>query len=163
MWPYRFLTTTIPEHLAREHPVLRVLNRQIAAAIIKEPRDNSFIYALNDGITPLTSALFLPNNVLSSGVIAHHPHVLELKKHVDVGKARVFANIDHLSFIDNYRPFLYSHLLRDELAPEEGKKTVFAWIHDDLMQDNVNMARNSDSTIKAATSTAATDKQLVSD
>jgi pimeloyl-ACP methyl ester carboxylesterase len=135
--PYRFMTTTVPEHMAREHPVLRCLNDRIARAVPRkigdDAADNRFIYSLNDGITPLASALFLPSRALSDNTFNNEADVRKIGPYVDVRRARIFRNIDHLTYIDGYRPFGASQKLKDELAPDEDSRTIFNWILADLV------------------------------
>jgi hypothetical protein len=135
--PYRVTFTLLPEHLGREHPVLRALNQHIARAIVNDPKvvkgDGArFAYGLNDGIAPITSSLFLPNSALE-GLAVSDGNVQQLGKLVDVKRARLFRNIDHLTFIDDYHPLLASAELRDQLDPSEPPRGIFDWIKGDLL------------------------------
>lgn len=136
-FPYKFTFTVLPEHLGREHPVLRALNQHIARAIVNDPAasDTSrvkYAYALNDGITPVVSSLFLPNASLVGFAISER-NVESIAKVIDVKRARLFRNIDHLTFIDDYHPHGGSSQLKDELAPGEGMHQIFEWIKGDLL------------------------------
>jgi pimeloyl-ACP methyl ester carboxylesterase len=135
--PYKVTFTLVPEHFGREHPVLRALNQHIARAIVSSPQTlkadgTRYAYGLNDGITPITSAIFLPNSALP-GLAVTDATVDSLRKFVDVKRARVFRNIDHLTFIDDYHPLRSPSELRDQLSPEEAAKPIFEWIKNDLM------------------------------
>lgn len=136
-YPAWLMFTKVPEHCGLEHPVLRVLNIQIAQAITDKTGISSGIsgkiYGLNDGITPLASALYLPDSALSERSFTTPADVDLIHQYVDVRKARVFGNIDHLTFIDGYRPHGSSALLKDELAPGAPERTIFRWIVTDLM------------------------------
>ncbi len=136
--PYTFLTVHLPAHLAREHPVLKMLNHEISRTVPKEvadPKPDNWphIYGLNDGITPVNSALFLPAATLKANPIEREDDVPRLRNYTDVRLARVFRNIDHLTFIDGYRPGVSSHLLRDELNPQDGYRRIFDWILTDIL------------------------------
>jgi hypothetical protein len=138
--PMRFLGTTLPFHFGREHPVLRVLNREISwvppnadGAGGSSKVSKKIMYGLNDGITPVASALFLPANTFSDRFVLSETDVGELAKYVDVRKARVFRNIDHLTYIEGYRPRGASVLLHDELHPADGNRSIFDWILSDIL------------------------------
>lgn len=138
--PLWFSTTVVPMHLGKEHAVLRSLNLQMAHALVPATatRDTTngqpgFVYGLNDGITPLTSSLFLPNDKMSKVIVSNAGALANLRNIIDVGRARVFAGIDHLSFIDEYTPKGSSEDLKDELSRVEPAKPIFAWILGDLL------------------------------
>lgn len=136
--PYTILAVQFPAHLAREHPVLKMLNREIsrilpARGIDPLPENWPHVYGLNDGITPVNSAIFLSARTLKSNPICREEDVAHLRGETDVKLARVFRNIDHLTFIDGYRPGVSSSLLRDELNPQDGYRQIFDWILSDLL------------------------------
>jgi hypothetical protein len=136
--PYRFTFTLLPEHLGREHPVLRALNLHIARAITSQAHAAGpikYAYGLNDGIAPLVSSLYLPSERLP-GLVVSPANLSSLKELADVKRARVFKNIDHLTFIDDYHPLGASEILRDELNTSESAKPIFDWIKQDLLSDN---------------------------
>jgi len=137
LYPYSLITTKLPAHIAREHPVLDMLNREIARIIPDDQQSaaasSRFVYALNDGITPVNSAVFLPSDDCSAA-IAREQDLDRLKPNIDVRLARVFRNIDHLTFIDGYRPRHASPMIKDQLNPADGPRTMFDWILSDLMQ-----------------------------
>lgn len=133
-FPAWFTGTTLPEHMGREHAVLRELNQHIARVI---PNDTDkartgYAYGLNDGIAPLSSSLYLPDHAMSPVAFTPEAQVENYKSRIDVRKARVFGNIDHLTFIDGYKPRGGKTMLRDELSPGEKERPIFAWILDDL-------------------------------
>jgi hypothetical protein len=133
-FPAWFTGTTLPEHVGREHAVLRELNKHIAQ-VIPNNKDNArrgYAYGLNDGIAPLSSSLYLPDHAMSPVAFTPDTAVESLKSQIDVRKARAFGGIDHLSFIDGYRPRGAKALLKDELSPGEKERSIFAWILDDL-------------------------------
>jgi hypothetical protein len=140
MSPYTLLTVHVPAHLAREHPVLKMLNHTIATVVTSPEASNRaktpFVYGLNDGITPVSSALFLPSATCATLPVSKESDLSKLRNVVDVGTARVFRNIDHLSFIDGYNPLVkvISLPLRDELNPQAGSRDIFSWIINDINQ-----------------------------
>jgi hypothetical protein len=98
---------------------------------------------LNDGITPVTSAIFLPPNVAREQYIARETDFEKVRGRVDVRQARVFRNVDHLTFIDGVRPVntiinATSGVIRDELNPQDGQKDIFDWILGDILSLDQN-------------------------
>lgn len=140
MAPYTLLSIKIPSHFGREHPVLKWLNRDIgtivAAKSAQQKTRSPFVYQLNDGITPISSAVFLPVEACASAAVVHESDLPKLKAVTDVRLARVFRNIDHLTFIDGYRPLNASTEIRDELDPDAGTKHIFDWMLSDLLQQD---------------------------
>jgi pimeloyl-ACP methyl ester carboxylesterase len=137
-YPSWLIFTKVPEHCGAEHPVLRVLNEHIAHAVpgkgaSSDTERGGSLYGLNDGITPLASALFLPDSALASHEFRTKSDVQSLKHVVDVKKARVFDNIDHVTFIDGYCPRGRTPAMRDELAPAAPERSIFHWILTDVM------------------------------
>jgi len=144
LYPITFWTTKVPSHLAREHPVLKLLNRDIASVEVnhewKQVAKPPYLFALNDGITPLSSALFLPPETLKTVPLISHEAVRKLRDRTDVKLARAFKDVDHLTYIDGARPSrLLSRKCSDEMRPEQGEKDIFAWMLGDIMNaDSVN-------------------------
>lgn len=136
-YPIALCTVKLPAHFAREHPALRMLNRDIAAVDVrKEWKENGkspFLYTLNDGITPLSSALFLPEDLLKKTALVSEHELPRLCGKTDVKLARVFGNIDHLTYIDGYRPLTELTKMKDELNPELQEKDIFSWMLDDVL------------------------------
>ena len=65
----------------------------------------------------------------------------KVRDKVNVGKARVFRNVDHLTFIDGIRPLnpiisAVSSQFKDELNPQDGQKDIFDWILSDLVNSD---------------------------
>lgn len=143
-WPVWFATCTIPYHMGFEHPVLRALNYEMGRMPVMDEdgkvEHGSRRYSLNDGITPLVSALFLPPELLTQTAIAEEPDLSTIRRGIDVKKARVFRQIDHITFIDGFRPKGCSSQLRDELHPAEGERTIFEWMLVDLLGRDATVA-----------------------
>lgn len=136
MFPYTLVTTGLPAFLAREHAVLKMLNRVIATVVttdgaIKRAKTH-FVYALNDGITPVISSMFLADKFCTAEGLGRENDIMKLRSYVDVRTARVFRNIDHLTYISGARPMVAPSAMQDELNPEEGSKDIFNWILHDL-------------------------------
>ena len=135
--PYTVLSMKVPAHFAREHAVLKMLNSVIGSVVAAKPAiteaKTPFLYQLNDGITPVNSAIFLPDEALRKTVLSNESSLANLKDLTDVKQARVFRNIDHLTFIDGYKPAHGSQLLRDELNPSLGSKNIFDWMLADIL------------------------------
>jgi len=133
--PYTAVFMKGPAHLGREHPVLKLLNKQISTTVpskaAAQRAGTPFIYQLNDGITPLTSAIFLPGH--AGEMVSRERDLARAKPEVDVKLARVFKNVDHLTFIDGYRPLRAPTAIRDELNPDEDAKPIFDWMLNDIL------------------------------
>jgi hypothetical protein len=144
-YPMFLLSNSFPAHFGREHPVLEFLNRditnvQVSKKIAKQA-GTPFVYVLNDGICPVTSAIFLPNEVARTQFVAKETDFEKVRDKVNVGKARVFRNVDHLTFIDGVRPLnpiisAVSSQFKDELNPQDGQKDIFDWILSDLVNSD---------------------------
>lgn len=156
LYPLFLLSNSFPAHFAREHPVLELLNRDITnvqvTKTISKRAGTPFVYALNDGIAPVTSAIFLPPNVARDQFIAKESDFDKVRGRVDVHQARVFRNVDHLTFIDGVRPLnpiisASSGMVRDELNPQDGQKDIFAWILADILNvDQPSLAKDGSTT-----------------
>ncbi len=106
----------------------------ITAKQVQEKTGSQFVYQLNDGITPVSSAVFLPPDACANSALVSETELPKLKSATDVYLARVFRNIDHLTFIDGYRPLNASTEIRDEMDPNAGQKHIFDWMLSDLLQ-----------------------------
>lgn len=147
-WPWWFATCTVPYHLGFEHPVLRALNFEMGRMVVAGPKNKkealrgSSRYALNDGITPLVSALFLPSEALAHDPITREPSISKIRRNIDISRARVFRQIDHITFVDNYRPHRLPKELRDELNPNMAAREIFDWMFVDLMETPSKLAES---------------------
>lgn len=135
--PYKFVTTMLPAEFGREQAALRVLNREISGVDTEAPASDrvqrSHMYDLNDGITPVSSAIFLAPEVCRFHPVLHESDLPALAEVVDVRKARVFRNIDHVTFVEGTPPHHGSKLVRDEMHPEEREKEIFDWMLEELV------------------------------
>jgi hypothetical protein len=118
--------------LGREHQALRFLDNLIAGAI---PADNaSIIYPLNDGISPISSGLLLSNDFVANGGLRNEESLDNIGRHSNAKRARVFDNVDHLSFIEAHRPIGSPVDVADVLSLTEKPRPIFAWILKDLLE-----------------------------
>ena len=133
--PYSMFTT-LPAYIAREHSVLKMLNRVIATVPPTEEAakkfKTNFVYGLNDGISPVISSLFIPYTNCAQENLVREVDLMNVKPFIDVRKARVFRNIDHLTYLDGNRPGVLPGIMRDELNPDAGTRDIFNWILLDL-------------------------------
>jgi hypothetical protein len=165
--PYTLLTVSVPAHFAREHPVLKMLNNAIAEVVTTPEAatraKTPFVYELNDGITPVASALFLPREACARYSVSKESDMLNVRNYVDVRTARVFKNIDHLSFIDGYHPLgsAFPAMLRDELNPHAGARDLFSWMVFDInrsfKQSSVELSEEPGTLAKGANGEARRD------
>ncbi|MBX9692613.1 MAG: hypothetical protein K2Z81_09535 [Cyanobacteria bacterium] len=152
-WPWWFVTNQVPFHMAFEHPVLRALNYEMGKLVVADesgkPVVDSSRYSLNDGITPLVSAIYLPSKVLHDRPVNREPDIKTIRDAIDVKRARVFRQIDHITFIDGYRPEGSGPPeIRDELAPDQSPRTVFEWMLTDLLDRDETVVKT-DSALEA--------------
>lgn len=136
--PFRFLCTQLRAQFGAENAALLVLNREIskidAGPSGAELRKGEHIYALNDGITLVSSALYLPRRVCQTHLLLRESDLQAIAPLVDVGKARVFRNIDHISFVEGHPPHYGSRFVRDSLHPDEGAHEIFDWMLADVLE-----------------------------
>lgn len=131
--PYSFFKTTLPMHLDREHPALRFLNDLISKSIPRIGPSDDIIYPLNDGISPIASSLLLTDEFAARPDINKMNDLELIKTNTNAAKARLFDNIDHLTFIERHRPSGSSQKIIDKLSTEE-PRAMFEWILKDLME-----------------------------
>lgn len=149
-YPMFLLSNSFPAHFGREHPVLEFLNRditnvQVSKKVAKQA-GSPYIYVLNDGICPITSSIFLPPDVARSQYVAKESDLYKVRDKLNVGQARVFKNVDHLTFIDGIRPVnpiiaAVNNQFRDELNPLDGQKDIFDWMLTDILNSEKTHGR----------------------
>lgn len=103
---------------------------------------NPHYYGLNDGITPVCSSIFLSDEVMKQYPAIHEADLPRIAELVDVKKARVFRNIDHVSFVEGAPPHRGLQLVFDELHPEDGEHSVFEWMLAELLDANLSETTN---------------------
>lgn len=130
--PRKLLGSILPDYGISSHSALTYTNEQIArlATMTQQfPKgQNIRLYQYNDGVIPLSSMLYLPARKASyDGPL---PTLLDA---MDIHKARVFKNIDHLD-IGEYRADRDRLKVPDLLQPYEGRRTPIEWVLYDLDQ-----------------------------
>lgn len=131
--PGSFFWTTVPAHAKNNHAVLRLLHDELSNVMLACSGQRGY---LNDGITPVSSSLYLPPQVMANISVRRPEDLEKLRSRLNVHKARCFENVDHLTFVEGYRPFGSSTNIVDGLSPHEQPRSMFAWLRDDLMSDN---------------------------
>jgi len=163
LYPYFVLFTSFPAHFGREHAALGLINHDMCCVqttkdVAKKAGDQ-YIYVLNDGITPVTSAIFLPEDVARENYLAKESDIEKLRTKLDVGQARVFRNVDHLGFIGSdptTKVLVTPHTpLVDQLNPNEPSREMFDWILSDVLHSDEVTGRLAKSTSSTAAQTAA--------
>jgi pimeloyl-ACP methyl ester carboxylesterase len=138
--PFHYVTVKLPVQLGREHPCLRMLNKEMSSLAVdpqaaKAEHANSHAYVLNDGITPISSSLYLPPEIIKENPMILESELPVLKKVSDIHLVRVFRDLDHISFLDGKPPkHLGRRTLKDQAHPEDGQRKLFAWVAQDLLQ-----------------------------
>jgi len=132
--PWAFFHTTLPAHLGFEHPALRFLNGLIATSVQSTGDRQDKTYALNDGISPISSGLLFAHSLINTKYNGN-TYFTYLKANSDAGKARVFANIDHLTFIEGRGLNNPSKDVSDVFSKAEEARPMFTWILNDLLEE----------------------------
>jgi hypothetical protein len=138
--PFNYVTVKLPVQLGREHPALKLLNAEMSnlvmnpdATVAGPPSPHA--YVLNDGIAPVSSALYMPPELIRKSPMLLESELPSIRNACDVHLARVFRNMDHVSFLDSKPP---RHLGRkdliDQAHPEQGRRRIFQWIIHDLLE-----------------------------
>lgn len=130
--PKEIIGALLPLYGSSVHAVFVYMNHQLANLPTFDPENaqgrNKHVYKYNDGVIPLSSALYLPpRDKPYAGSLD------ELVEPIDVKKARVFANIDHMH-LGEYSIIKQKTGSVDVLHPEEGMRTPSYWVLYDLQQ-----------------------------
>jgi len=131
--PFTFLWTTLPAHCGREHAALRYIDELIAGTVPKRD-SSSIIYPLNDGISPISSSLLLSNEFVAQSPLRDEEGINNVRTNSNAKKARLFDNVDHLTYIERHRPLGSSEDVVDVLSRSEKPRSMFAWILKDLLE-----------------------------
>lgn len=128
--PKRVLGTVLPVYGLTAHSVFDFMSEELSNLPTSTPANpegkNTHLYRYNDGVIPLSSALYLP--------VSPNPYEGDLdtlKAAVDVKKARVFLNIDHVD-LGEYRLNQLQLKTTDVFHPGEKARTPTQWILHDL-------------------------------
>jgi hypothetical protein len=143
LYPYFVLFTSFPAHFGQEHAALGLINHDMclvpATKEVSQKANGQYPYVLNDGIAPVTSAIFLPPAAAKENYLVRESDIIKLKDKLDVAQARVFKNIDHLSFIGSEPKTKVEGLrapVKDELNPSEPARDMFDWILADVLHSD---------------------------
>jgi pimeloyl-ACP methyl ester carboxylesterase len=144
--PKAIVGAVLPLYGSSVHAVFIYMNHQLANLPTYSPDhlkgQNEHIYKYNDGVIPLSSALYLP-----ASEKPYYGELEALTSKVDASLARVFVNIDHMH-LGEYSIIKNKTLCLDVLHPEQGKRTPNYWVlHDlDQMVPELNAMKNASPT-----------------
>ncbi|MBY0403456.1 MAG: GPI inositol-deacylase [Cyanobacteria bacterium] len=128
--PKEIVGALLPLYGASTHAVFIYMNHQLANLPTFSESDkqgaNHHTYQYNDGVIPLSSALYLPPRKTP-----YDGHLDQFIPAIDVQKARIFVNIDHMH-LGEYSILRNKTLAVDILHPKEGKMTPNIWLLKDL-------------------------------
>ena len=130
--PLYFVDTTIPAFFGNPRAVLRFLNCEMAM-MVKKDKNNQMAYTFNDGISPIMSTLSLTHSSARDVQSWNENDFETLKFKLDVKRARLFPNIDHLAYLEGGSPPGRTNKLSDQLSPEERPRPLFAWLLKDIL------------------------------
>ena len=126
------LNSILPFDFISVHNVVSYTNLQLSNLPTDQPGStkptNYHLYRYNDGVVPVSSALFLPGRPDQP----YNEQLLELIQLADVPKVRVFKNWDHME-IGEYFAWNRKTALKDIAHPNEEAKTPNAWVFNDLL------------------------------
>jgi hypothetical protein len=146
------LTSILPFDWISVHAVVRYTNLQLANLPSDQPGSdeptNYHLYRYNDGVVPVSSALYLPHRPDQP----YNEQIDDLWKLADVQKVRVFKNWDHME-IGEYFAWNRKTALKDLAHDKEEAKTPNAWVFKDLL-DIQNLSAHVDTTPSLARTVA---------
>lgn len=126
--PYYVGNQVFPFYVFSLHRVFRTMS--VAVGNVPDVNDPTYFpFKLNDGVVPLSSALFL-----AAHATAPMPADLPgMQNRVDVQKARVFEDLDHMDYAELHRS--REELRRNDLLHlQEGRRSPMEWLLYDLDQ-----------------------------
>lgn len=128
--PFMLLNTVIPAYGVNVHLAFRFGNKAIAAMHTgpNSPLNETSVFQYNDGLLPLSSALYLPERPEAP----YTESIPELVRLSGVCRARVFENADHVD-LGNYRLNVKSLRTQDVLDPNRRAQTTTHWLLEDLV------------------------------
>jgi hypothetical protein len=128
--PSLFFGSFFPFYVFSVHWVLQFTNDQLTNLPTYTPEapfgKNNRLYAYNDGVVPLSSALYLPPNTTP-----YYGDPRTLAHYIDVKQARVFSGLDHVE-LGEYTDKPNSIISADLLHPTEAKRSPNAWLLHDI-------------------------------
>ncbi len=147
--PKAIIGALIPLYGSSVHAVFVYMNKQMAELPTFSETQlkgvDEKVYRYNDGVIPLSSALFLP-----ARSTPYKEDWQGMLKAVDCQKARVFVNIDHMHLGD-YNIVKNKTQATDLAHPDEGKRTPSEWILYDLekMHADLKASQPSQTTVSS--------------
>ncbi len=130
--PKAVVGSILPIYGPSVHSVFSYMNYQLAGLPTYDPEHpkgvENHLYRYNDGVFPISSMLYLPSRNLP-----YQENLSELVRFIDVKKARVFLNLDHMH-IGEYSWRKKRIRTEDVLHPEEGQRTPNEWLIHDLLK-----------------------------
>jgi alpha-beta hydrolase superfamily lysophospholipase len=128
--PVMLINTVVPAYGVNVHLAFRFGNKAIAAMRTgpNSPPDQASVFQYNDGLLPLSSALYLPERPEAP----YTESIPELVRLSGVCRVRVFENADHVD-LGNYRLNVKSLRTQDVLDPDHRAQTSTHWLLEDLV------------------------------
>lgn len=134
--PKAVLGTILPFYGFTVHSVFDYMNLQMANLPTYTPGSpegsNTNLYRYNDGVIPLSSALYLPPRRSP-----YQEELQELAAMDNVCRVRIFEDIDHVD-LGHYRALERYLVAQDVTRPAAGERTPFGWLFYDLHQLHQN-------------------------
>ncbi len=135
--PKAIIGALIPLYGSSVHAVFVYMNKQMAELPTFSETQlkgvDEKVYRYNDGVIPLSSALFLP-----ARTTPYKEDWQGMLKAMDCQQARVFVNIDHMHLGD-YNIVKNKTQAVDLAHPDQGKRTPTDWILYDLEKMYANL------------------------
>ncbi len=86
LYPYFVLFTSFPAHFGREHAALGLINKDMCCVQttkeVAQKAGEPFVYILNDGICPVTSAIFTPPALAKEQYLARESDIEKTERQV---------------------------------------------------------------------------------
>jgi hypothetical protein len=128
--PSLFFGSFFPIYVFSVHWVLQFTNDQLSNLPTYTPEapfgKNTHLYAYNDGVVPLSSALYLPPSNKP-----YYGDPITLAQSLDVKQARIFSGLDHVE-LGEYTDKPKSIISADLLHPTDIKRSPNAWVLYDI-------------------------------
>jgi hypothetical protein len=130
------LTSILPLDFVSVHAVMRYTNLQMSNLPTQttEGQKNQHVFRYNDGVVPISSALFLPERP----TLPYTEQMTELAQLADVRQVRLFKGWDHME-IGEYFARTSRRTLHDVTEPTQKAQSPNAWVFTDLV--NLHDAR----------------------
>lgn len=120
------------------HLMFRLVQPQMMQLSQPDPESEMpSIYAFNDGISPISSQLWLGQRVAAQdGILSQSAQWEAVSALRGAAKARLFEGLDHRDWlIGKTRYRHHNGAVQDWLHPGESAKTIYEWLLTDLLAD----------------------------